>query len=136
MAEDTTTTGSSTGNSGDDAGKARAEAGVGDNTPEEGQQNTLDDRNPGTSDTNPTLSTPDRIEPKGQQSDAAPPTDKNLGIFLKKSGYTKADVLSTNGQKRTFVTSNGGKYQLTKQGEIRILKGPNYPSMNAEELPV
>jgi hypothetical protein len=136
MTDDTTTTGSSTGNSGDDAGKAKAEAGVGDNTPEEGQINTLDDRNPGTSDNNPTLSTPDRIEPKGQSSDAAPATDKNTAVFLKKSGYKKGDVISVNAQKRTFVTSNGGKYQLTKQGEVRILKGPNYPEMEAEELPV
>jgi hypothetical protein len=135
MADDTKST-TTTGNSGDDAGKARAEAGVGDNTPESGQQNVLDDRNPGTSDNNPTLSNPDRIEPHGQQADAAPPTDKNTGIFLKKSGYTKADLLSVNDQKRTFVTSNGGKYQLTKQGEIRVLKGPNFPNQNAEELPV
>jgi hypothetical protein len=93
----------------------------------------LDDRDPGTSDNNPTLSSPDRLEPRGTQTSAAAVTAKNLAVFLKRSGYEKSDVISASEAKRTYVTSNGGKYQLTKQGEIRILKGPDYPALTEEK---
>jgi len=56
-----------------------------------------------------------------------------LTAFLSRSGYKPTDILVFSNQSRTFVTSNGGKYQLTKNGGIRTLKGPNYPKQPAGE---
>jgi len=50
-----------------------------------------------------------------------------LAVFLSKSGYTTADISSHNDKTRVFATWNGGKYQLLKNGGIRVLKGPAYP---------
>lgn len=70
------------------------------------------------------------------ESPAKPAAEKKapsaLAVFLSKSGYVQADVISHNERTRLFVTSNGGKYQLTKTSGIRVLKGPNYPKATAE----
>ena len=43
-------------------------------------------------------------------------------------GLTSKDVLSTNDRTRAFVLSNGGKYQVARNGRsIRHLAGPNIP---------
>jgi hypothetical protein len=59
-------------------------------------------------------------------------TENAVAVFCSKSGYKPEDVLTNNPRLRTFVTSNGGKYQLLKNGSIRILKGPDYPKMTTE----
>lgn len=56
-----------------------------------------------------------------------------LKIFLSKTGYAEKDVLSYNERTRLFVTANGGKYQLARNGAVRRLKGPNYPKHTPEE---
>lgn len=58
------------------------------------------------------------------------------GKFLKLSGYQKSDIIGSNQARRSFVTANGGKYNLTKSGKaIRIQSGPAYPKLveKAEE---
>lgn len=53
-----------------------------------------------------------------------------LSAFLKLSGYDEADIIGSNESRRTFVTTNGGKYVVNKKGTvIRILQGPAYPKM-------
>jgi hypothetical protein len=47
-------------------------------------------------------------------------------VFLSRSGYDAADVEGHNEKTRVFVTSNGGKYVLTKDS-IRTISGPEYP---------
>lgn len=49
------------------------------------------------------------------------------GQFLKASGYKAEDILDQNDRRRVFVTTNGGKYQITKSGRIRRLAGPTFP---------
>lgn len=56
-----------------------------------------------------------------------------LAVFLSKSGYVEADLSTYNEGTRVFATWNGGKYQLIKNGGIRILKGPAYPKYVAPE---
>lgn len=63
----------------------------------------------------------------------AKPKNTPLSVFLARSGYTAEDVLIHNPLTRVFVTSNGGKYQLAKNGSIRKLKGPDFPKFVAEE---
>lgn len=60
------------------------------------------------------------------------PTRSPFAVFLARSGYTASDVLVYSDRTRVFVTSNGGKYQLTNKGGVRILKGPNYPKFQPE----
>jgi len=48
--------------------------------------------------------------------------------FLKASGFKSSLVDDWNERTRVFVTTPGGKYQLTKQGNVRTIKGPNYPN--------
>ncbi len=50
-----------------------------------------------------------------------------LEVFLARSGYEEKDVLAWSAQTLTFVTSNGGKYQLSRSGAIRKIMGPDYP---------
>lgn len=65
---------------------------------------------------------------------AAKPTRATpLAVFLSKSGYVEADLSTYNQETRVFATWNGGKYQLVKNGGIRILKGPAYPKYVAPE---
>lgn len=53
-----------------------------------------------------------------------------LGQFLKITGYTKADVLAWNGERRTFVTDNGGKYRLDDDARNVIrMAGPSAPKL-------
>lgn len=53
--------------------------------------------------------------------------EKLLDSFLDESGYRARDVDVVNLPRRTVGTTNGGKYQLTRQGNIRTIKGPRYP---------
>jgi hypothetical protein len=55
--------------------------------------------------------------------------------FLKLTGYRNSDLHGTN-KTGTFVTTNGGKYQMDKAGKkIDILSGPDYPNLNQSETP-
>jgi len=54
------------------------------------------------------------------------------GKFLKLTGYKSADILDQNDRRRVFVTTNGGKYQITKTDKIRRLAGPAYPKETEE----
>lgn len=55
------------------------------------------------------------------------PKQNALDVFLRKSGYSRDEVWSYNPKNRTFVTYNGGKYQMSSRGEIRVLLGPATP---------
>jgi len=57
----------------------------------------------------------------------------HLAAFLKASGYKESAVDGQNNKTRTFVTTNGGKYQLLKSGKVRTLSGPAYPKEVAGE---
>lgn len=92
-------------------------------------------------DTNP--ETPTSADPKGdpKPSETAVKAEQPmkkiksedlLDRFLRLSGYDAADVDSHNVQRRTFATTNGGKYQLTKNG-VRRLSGPSMPKEQESE---
>ena len=54
--------------------------------------------------------------------------------FAKLSGYKTSDLIGSRGATRTFVTSNGGKYQLNQKGnELTTLQGPPYPKEQPAE---
>lgn len=55
--------------------------------------------------------------------------------FVKRTGYGEADVLSANTERRTVVTSNGGKYALTRDGGITVLGGPTTPNKRYSFIP-
>lgn len=55
-----------------------------------------------------------------------------LDTFLEESGYKARDVDVINLARRTLGTTNGGKYQINRQGALLRLKGPRYPK---EEVP-
>lgn len=58
---------------------------------------------------------------------------KQTAAFLKTSGYKEADILGSNYDRWTFVTTNGGKYVLSKNGkEITTVSGPPYPNTEPE----
>lgn len=58
---------------------------------------------------------------------------KLLTNFLKLSGYRAGDVTGSNEDRRTFVTSNGGKYQLSPKGtQLKVLSGPLPPKAEEE----
>lgn len=49
--------------------------------------------------------------------------------FLSLSGYDKGDVIGHSDERRTVVTSNGGKYEVSKKGsKLRKLSGPDTPA--------
>lgn len=49
--------------------------------------------------------------------------------FLDLSGYEKSDVIGHNDERRTVVTSNGGKYEVSPKGKkLRTLSGPATPA--------
>lgn len=50
-----------------------------------------------------------------------------LDRFLLLSGYEASAIISSNPVTKVFVTGNGGKYQLGKNGLRRIM-GPKYPN--------
>jgi len=52
-----------------------------------------------------------------------------LGTFLKLSGYKKSDILAWNEDRRTVVTTNGSKYQVSRdKKQLKILTGAVPPS--------
>lgn len=55
-----------------------------------------------------------------------------VAIFCKRTGYESDQILSHNEKTRTFVTTNGGKYQLTARG-VRHLSGPTVPKALEDE---
>lgn len=73
-------------------------------------------------DDTPTTSSDPEAKPEEKEEKKTP-----LSAFLAASGYKASDVLSHNDRTRAFVTSNGGKYQLTKAGKVRRILGPAYP---------
>lgn len=83
---------------------------------------------------------PSPAQPNHPDADSAGnvPADKDLtGKFLKLSGYAEADLMGSNQARRSFVTTNGGKYVLIKKDKaVRVLSGPPTPNMikAAEEL--
>jgi hypothetical protein len=55
-----------------------------------------------------------------------------LDRFLELTGYEEDDVIGSNFKSRTFVTSNGGKYEMNKAGKvIKVVAGPNPPDEDA-----
>lgn len=49
--------------------------------------------------------------------------------FLDLSGYAKSDVIGHSDERRTVVTSNGGKYEVSVKGKkLRKLSGPDTPA--------
>lgn len=52
---------------------------------------------------------------------------KLVDEFLKRSGYKERDVLSANAERRTVVTANGGKYNVSRDGGIFVMSGPPTP---------
>lgn len=57
-----------------------------------------------------------------------------LESFYDKSGYKANDVDGHNEKSRVVITTNGGKYQVSKLGRIRTLLGPRYPKEVVEEV--
>ena len=54
--------------------------------------------------------------------------------FLILTGYKVSDIIGFNEASRIFVTSNGGKYQLSKKGtQVKVLSGPNPPSLDEDK---
>lgn len=55
--------------------------------------------------------------------------DDLVAQFLRVSGYKSSDVIGHSDERRTVVTSNGGKYEVNKKG-TRVLKllGPDTPA--------
>lgn len=48
--------------------------------------------------------------------------------FLALTGFKAEEVIGSNSARRTFSTTGGGKYQVTKNGKaVRVILGPNYP---------
>lgn len=45
--------------------------------------------------------------------------------FLEETGYGESDILSLNYDTRTFLTRNGGVYQVNEEGGINHIKGPS-----------
>lgn len=65
--------------------------------------------------------------------DSSPEKSESLlDRFLKASGYKANDVDGQNDRTRTFVTTNGGKYQLLRSGKVRRLQGPFHPKFEPE----
>lgn len=52
---------------------------------------------------------------------------KLLSLFLSRSGYRESDVDGVNVRTRVFTTTNGGKYQILRNGTVRRLYGPPIP---------
>lgn len=44
--------------------------------------------------------------------------------FFEATGYGSSDLLSLNYSTRTFLTTNGGKYQVGSNGSVIRLAGP------------
>lgn len=44
--------------------------------------------------------------------------------FFEATGYSSDDLLSLSFSSRTFLTRNGGKYQVREDGSIEHLAGP------------
>lgn len=57
------------------------------------------------------------------------PADEELTKkFLQLSGYKVEAITGSNQARRTFVTSNGGKYAISKSlRAIRTIQGPDTP---------
>lgn len=49
--------------------------------------------------------------------------------FIELSEYTKKDIIGSNESRRTVVTDNGGKYEVSVKGtKLRKLAGPDTPA--------
>lgn len=74
---------------------------------------------------------------KGASKPPKPSIDARVkAAFLKKTGYRESDILSSDYQRYTFVTKNGGKYQLNRKGtEVKVLQGPLPPRKKSIEAP-
>lgn len=61
-------------------------------------------------------------------------SDKQLAAFLRITGFRKSDVIGSSKTRRTFVTANGGKYELSPKGKkVRVLSGPTPPGPESTE---
>lgn len=62
--------------------------------------------------------------------------DKLVSVFRKITGYAEEDIWGVNENAYTVTTSNGGKYQVSRDGQkVRVLSGPDYPkSVPATEV--
>lgn len=74
-----------------------------------------------------------RDDPRVDTAGNKAASKSQLASFLKITGYKQADVIGSNESRRTFVTSNGGKYVMNKKGTtVRVISGPVYPSVREE----
>jgi hypothetical protein len=70
-----------------------------------------------------------------QRAPSATPanSDELLKRFLSASGFKASEVDGQNDRTRTFVTTNGGKYQLLRNGNVRRVQGPRFPKETVGE---
>lgn len=86
---------------------------------------------------NPAATTPaapqTKAERKAENASASTKRDEGALVdeFLKRSGYKREDVLGSSAERRTVVTSNGGKYVVARDGGIMVLSGPATPKGHA-----
>lgn len=78
---------------------------------------------------------PDKTRPGDRQTTQAVPSVKGtkkfdvVDRFLDLSGYKSSDVIGHSDERRTVVTSNGGKYEVSVKGKrLRKLSGPDTPN--------
>jgi hypothetical protein len=73
---------------------------------------------------------------KAAAKKSAPKAKKDFDLvdkFLELSDYEKKDVHGFSKERRTVVTTNGGKYEISPKGtRVRVLQGPDTPAMIAE----
>jgi hypothetical protein len=68
------------------------------------------------------------------ETTAASTAKTALDNFLKLTGYKASDIVGSNIARRTFVTSNGGKYIVNRNGKaVRVALGPDYPNSKKTE---
>lgn len=58
-----------------------------------------------------------------------------LKVFLRLSGFNEGEILGVNYKSLTFVSTSGGKYQMSRDGKrVRKLSGPDYPNLHPTEV--
>jgi len=55
----------------------------------------------------------------------APEQKRLWSEFLSKTGYSRESVISVSYYSKTFLTHNGGRYQMSDGGKIKHLAGPS-----------
>jgi len=83
-----------------------------------------------------TLAAGDQVPEAPPEADPKGVADANYGKLLKLTGIKDEDVIGYSPDSRTIVTSQGGKYTLSKSGKrFRTLSGPLAPSEDPTKTP-